>query len=57
MVPGVRVMELAKNGKIDLVILLGSLASKTVLKEGDYNTPTVMDAVSDPLGSGLVASV
>lgn len=50
------IIKSMKNGEIDLVILLGTTASKILLNMPDYNVPTIMDAVSDPLGSGLVMS-
>lgn len=51
------IMKKAENKEIDLVILLGTLASKEVLKSEKYQVNTVMDAVSDPIGSGLVISI
>lgn len=52
-----RVMEMAKNNQLDAVILLGTLASSVVLSDPDYKTATIMDAVSDPIGSGFVDSI
>ncbi|MGM0509398.1 MAG: ABC transporter substrate-binding protein [Fusobacteriota bacterium] len=51
-----KVMELCKKGEVDLVILLGTLASKQVLKDKKYKTNTVIDAVSAPIGSGIIKS-
>lgn len=51
------VMRRAIDGEFDLVILLGTLASHKVLENKEYRAATLMDAVSDPIGSGFVESI
>lgn len=45
------------NGEVDLVISLGTMATQILLSQPEYKTPTLIDAVTDPIGSGLVASM
>lgn len=49
-------MKQINNGEVDLVILMGTLASQIVLTTPDYHTPTLVDAVTDPIGSGILVS-
>jgi len=51
-----KIMQNCYDKKYDLVVLLGTLASKEVLSKSKYSIPTVMDAVSDPIGSKLILS-
>ncbi len=44
---------ISKENGVDLVICLGTYAAKAVLKQPGYNTPTLIDAVADSVGSGL----
>ncbi len=50
------IIQNCKDGKYDLVIVLGTLASKEVLRDKEYKTNTLLEAVSDPLGSKLIKS-
>lgn len=45
------------NNEVDLVISLGTMATQILLSQPGYKTATLMDAITDPVGSGLVKSI
>lgn len=52
-----KLVEKIKNNEVDLVISLGTMATQILLSQPGYKSATLMDAITDPIGSGLVKSI